>query len=104
MKALATVESLEKINLFPATRREEIMQNVAALAATPQMSVPLMRDMGMPMEYMYRPAATAKALFESELVDQIDKYENRVVVRQVQTTGDELQGVMFPKVEVGIDG
>lgn len=104
MRLSVTTTTLEKISVFPATEAEEISQNVAALAVTPAMSVPLLREMGLPSKYLYAPENLAKAIYDAELTDQVDKYESRAKVVSMDATWDEEKGIMFPTVEVETNG
>jgi len=92
-----------KINLSPETEIDEIMQNIAVLLATPKGSVPLDRDMGLPMAFLDKPVPVAEALLVAEVNEVVPLYEPRVVV--VNTTFEfdaDDPGRMVPIVEVEV--
>ena len=52
MAYIVKAYDLTKINLAPATREEEILQNVAVIISTPKFSVPLDRGLGMAQRFL----------------------------------------------------
>ena len=95
---------ISKINLSPETEIEEILQNIAVLLSTPKGSVPLDRDLGLPMAFLDKPAPVAEAILVAEVNEVIPMYEPRVTV--VNTTFEfdsNNPGRMIPVVEVEIN-
>lgn len=99
----AAIDLLEDVNLEPEDEAVEIAQNVAALVATPQGSVPLERGMGMPMKYLDLPPRIAIRQLEAEVNAVLDEYEPRAEFQAVwnEETDD---GSMSPRVEVILNG
>lgn len=94
-----------KINLAPKTTTEEILQNLTMLLSTPKYTVPLDRDFGLSQRFIDKPApAVAEALFVSEILDAIEKYEPRVKVESVTFEQGDTPGMLIPRVEVVIIG
>jgi hypothetical protein len=79
MQTVLAVSSdlLEEIDLNPTDEVSEIAQNVAALLNTPKGSVPLMREMGLPMKFRDLPQNIAVKRLEMEMTTALDAYEPR---------------------------
>ncbi|WP_113673761.1 GPW/gp25 family protein [Vallitalea guaymasensis] len=95
------------INLSPESLTEEVLQNVAMIISTPQYTVPLDRGFGLPRRFIDKPLPVARAILVSEVLDAIEKYEPRAVVRNISFVQDEQNikdGKLIPQVEVIIDG
>lgn len=92
----------DKINLAPETREEEILQNLSMLLSTPKFTVPLDRDFGLSQRFVDKPLPVAEALFVSEILDAIEKYEPRVEVDGVTFEQGDTPGMLIPRVEVNI--
>jgi phage baseplate assembly protein W len=95
---------LTNIDLAPTNEVEEILQNIATLLATPTLSVPLDRGLGLPQRFLDKPLSIAQNIIVSEVMDAIDIYEPRAEVVNVNFTGDGLTGKLIPIVEVEIRG
>ena len=67
MAYIVKAYDLTKINLAPATREEEILQNVAVIISTPKFSVPLDRGLGMAQRFLDKPIQTAQPILISEV-------------------------------------
>ena len=104
MLVMITGESLATININPETVVDEVMQNVAALALTPRGSVPLLRGMGMPMDFKDRPMAIAAEIYEAEMQSVMDSYEPRAALLQAKGRPNELAGWLAETLEVEING
>lgn len=97
-------DGLRNLNLDPETDEEEVAQNVVALGMTPQGTVPLERAMGMPMKYLHRHTISAKAIYESELIDQMDQYETRAALAGAAYDFTSNDDILRPLLEVEIIG
>lgn len=100
-----TVTSGGKIKIAPATRTEEILQNVQNIVSTPKGSVPLDRAFGISTEFVDKPLAVSKAMFTAEIVEAVSLYEPRAKVLEVAFEEDEnrlVDGRLIPRVEVEI--
>ena len=93
---------LETINFAPATREEEILQNIAVILSTPQFSVPLDRGLGLAQRFVDKPIPTAQPILISEVLDAIEAYEPRVEVLEVTFALGDTPGALIPIVEVNI--
>lgn len=90
------------INLAPATKIEEILQNVRTILGTVKFSVPLDREFGISGDAVDKPMLQAEAILSSEIFAQIKRYEPRVSITEITFTGD-INGRLTPKVTVKIN-
>ena len=90
------------INFAPATKAEEILQNIRCILVTMKFSVPLDRDFGIDSSFLDAPMEMAKAKMITEIVTAINKYEPRASVTQIDWEHD-IDGILRPKVQVRID-
>lgn len=97
-------DALDVIDLNPATTAGEVAQNVAALALTPIGSCPILRGMGMGMEFMDRAMEAASELYEAELSMAVDAWEPRAFVVAAEGQTDEEHGWLIERLEVEVDG
>ena len=96
---------LSDINLAPESEVEEVLQNVAALLATYQQSVPMGRDIGIRGEFVDKPMPAAEAILVAEVNDAIPLWEPRATVVSASIEYDsDNPGKMIPVVEVEING
>lgn len=102
MAYIVKAYDLTKINLAPATREEEILQNVAVIISTPKFSVPLDRGLGMAQRFLDKPIQTAQPILISEVLDAIEEYEPRAEVENVSFVVGDRPGAMIPIAEVNI--
>ena len=83
---------------------ESVLQNIAILLTTKQLSVPLYRHFGLPMDFLDKPINVAKNLMIAEIYDAIKIYEPRATIVGVTFAIDESQpGKLIPIVEVDIN-
>ncbi|MCP4747972.1 MAG: GPW/gp25 family protein [Desulfobacteraceae bacterium] len=88
-----------------ATGIQEIIQNVKIILSTQKGTVPLDRDFGLDLSFLDAPTPVAKALAVSEIIEEVEKQEPRVLVKSVewiQSQTDEMDGKMVPKVLIQI--
>lgn len=76
---------------------EEIVENAGTIASCTRGTVPFCRDMGI-ANYTGKNVINAAAHLESELIDQIEEWEERAVVRSV--TFENEDSVLIPKVVI----
>lgn len=94
-----------KINLFPQTIVEEVMQNIRTLLSTIVGSVPLDRELGMEATFIDEPEPRAMMRLSIFALETIQEYEPRVEVTNIDFVplpDDALDGRMYPKVTVRI--
>lgn len=93
---------LEHINFAPATKKEEILQNIAVILSTPKFSVPLDRGLGLAQRFIDKPMQAAQPILISEVLDAIEAYEPRVTVLDVTFSLGDTPGKLIPVVEVEV--
>jgi phage baseplate assembly protein W len=96
---------LGKINLFPATIVEEIIQNIQTLLTTVLGSVPLDRDLGIEAVFIDEPEPRGMMKLSIYAMETIQENEPRVEVTNIEfvpLTNDALDGRLYPKVTVRI--
>lgn len=86
----------------PATKADEIAQNIRVLIGTVKCDIPLARDMGIDAEYLHKPQPVAETLLYQSIADAIDTYEPRAELVGIEYTEDAESGVIKPVVEVEI--
>lgn len=97
-EAFEIVADARKINLYPKTELEEIIQNIHTLLTTPIGSVPLYRAFGIDTTLVDSPLMVAKARLSSEIFRLIERYEPRVTVTEIAF--DMKENMLIPKVKV----
>lgn len=95
-------DQLDGVDFAPATEHKEILQNVRCIIATVKQSVPLDRAFGIDASFVDKPMVVAQAMFTSEIISAIQKYEPRVEVESVDWSGS-IDGILTPKVRVSIN-
>lgn len=101
-----TVFAGEKKDLkfSPESTVEEILQNVWLIITSAKYDFPLARNMGLDIGFLDRPIETAKALSVNETYEQVEAYEPRARVIDIEFITDNRVGKIIPKVEVEIIG
>lgn len=98
-----TADNATKITLAPASVLEEVLQNVAMIISTPRNTAPLARDIGLSNRFIDMPIPVAEAVLMAEVLDAIEQYEPRAVVKNVSFERDERTGKTIPRLEVEIE-
>lgn len=88
------------VDFGPENENLEILQNVRTILSTPQSSVPLDRDFGLPWAEVDGPISIVKAKLTSAIVESVEKYEPRVRVTEVTFDGEGMDGIIRPRVKV----
>lgn len=57
-----------------------VIRNVALLLSTRQGTIPMYRDFGLPMAWVHRPLAAARALAVNEVVEALARFEPRATL------------------------
>lgn len=99
---LEVSQTATRVDFFPATIIDEIVQNVYTIISTPEFSVPLYRKFGNQMSYLDSPDEMMKARTISEIMDKVEEFESRVVVEEVKFRGNQLDGRVYPAVTIRI--
>lgn len=87
--------SPKAINFNPTDVIEEIYQNINTILSTYKFTVPLFRDFGFDAKFIDRPMSILSPLYVKEVVETIEKYEERVIVEEVKMTA-EIDGIAYP--------
>lgn len=96
-------ETLTRIRLNETDVVSSVLQNIAIILTTRQMTVPLYRNFGLPMQFVDKPTEVAKAMMIAEIIEAINEFEPRAEVVDVSFRTDALKpGVLIPIVEVEI--
>lgn len=94
---------LSKITLNETDPIKSVLQSIAIILRTRQMSVPLYRDFGLPMQFLDKPMPAARPLMIAEIRDAILAYEPRANVLGIDFAPDpNIPGKLIPTVEVEI--
>lgn len=104
MTITTDVSILNEIN-YNATGAEEIIQNVAFLLSTYQMSCPLDREFGW-IPDLDGPIQRAQQINIARIIEAIHKFEPRAIVESVryeQSSDDAQRGLLKPIVKVVIE-
>jgi len=95
-----TIESAP-ISFAPASKTEEIVQNVRILLTTLQGTVPLNRSIGIDASFLDEPLPLAKVQLTSAIIEAVAFYEPRVSVERVEFQEDAVNGKLVPTVYLG---
>ena len=87
----------KNINFRPATVLEEIYQNINTILSTYKFTVPLFREFGFTAEFIDRPLTVLLPVYVREVVETIEKYEQRVLIEEVKLNGD-IEGKAYPTI------
>lgn len=90
------------LNLAPATRVEEVLQNVRMIISTVKYSVPMDRAFGIDGVIVDRPINMAKAHLSNEIFRAVHRYEPRAVIESIAFDGDE-SGKLTPRIKIRIN-
>lgn len=93
---------IDGVDFVPSSTYKEILQNVQCIIATVKRSVPLDREFGIDASFVDKPTVVAQAMYASEIVEAVQKYEPRAVVESVNWEGN-IDGILKPKVRITIN-
>lgn len=79
---------LKDVDFAPASKYEEILQNVRTIITTMKMTVPMDREFGINGDLIDLPIAAAQARLTGEIVAAVAKYEPRAQVISVAYEGN----------------
>ena len=89
---------LKEIDLAPANEYQEVLQNVAVILDTIQGSCPIFRDFGLPGSLYGRPQSVVENMLVGYLYEQIEEFEPRAVISDVQFEHDAATGRTIPLI------
>ena len=87
---------LKEIDLAPKNEHQEVLQNVAVILDTVQGSCPMFRDFGLPGSLYGRPQNVVESILVGYLYDQIEEFEPRAVVADIQFEHNAATGQTIP--------
>lgn len=87
---------LKEIDLAPANVHQAVLQNIAVILDTVQGSCPMFRDFGWPGSLYGRPQPVVENIMVGYLYDQIEEFEPRARVADIQFEHDAATGRTIP--------
>ncbi len=87
---------------FSASGNDEIIRNIRTILTTRAGTVVMDRDFGVNMDIADLPMEVAKNRLTMEYIKKIKKYEPRAEVKKVTFGYDAVNGVLKPKVVIGL--
>lgn len=95
----------QNIKLAPETTTEEILQNIQIIISSPKFSVPLERGLGLTTKFLDAPTERAKAIFQAEIFEAIEKFEPRAKIKNISFVESKNEGLgkLVPVLEVDIN-
>lgn len=91
---------LENIDLDPQSTRAEVLQNVAIIMASVQKSCPMVRGLGIDGSIYGRPLPVIQNLLVAEIYDQIEMYEPRAIIGDVEFETENGTGQIIAVVAI----
>lgn len=91
---------LKNIDLAPANKYQEVLQNIAVILDTIQKSAPMLRGMGIPGGLYGRPLPVVENILVGEIYDQIEEYEPRAILGGVTFEREDMTGRLIPIIEL----
>ncbi|MHB0864766.1 GPW/gp25 family protein [Paenibacillus sp. SEL3] len=79
-----TLSGTRSIDFAPATKEEELRQNLFVLLTTWRGSVVLNRQFGFDPGALDEPTEVSKALITSQIYELVGEYEPRILIQEVQ--------------------
>ena len=89
---------LKEIDLAPANEYQEVLQNVAVILDTTQGSCPMFRDFGLPGSLYGRPQNIVENMMVGYLYEQIEEFEPRANISDIQFEHDAATGRTIPLI------
>lgn len=92
--------------IIGATGVTEIIQNVRIILSTIRGSVFLDRDFGLNPDFIDLPQVQAAFRYREEIINQIERYEPRVTVLEINFKTDQnnlMEGSLLPVVKIEIN-
>lgn len=89
---------LKEIDLAPKNEHQEVLQNVAIILDTIQGTCPMFRDFGLPGSLYGRPQNVVENMLAGYLYEQIEQFEPRAVITDIQFEHDEETGRAVPAI------
>ncbi|MCL2563613.1 MAG: hypothetical protein FWE08_06220 [Oscillospiraceae bacterium] len=103
MRYTVSSNQLKKVNLAPATKAEEILQNILVIVASISGCNCLARDIGIRGDYKGRPLSAVRSFIVGQVHEQIFLHEPRAEVVSTTVSENHLTGELQITLEVEID-
>ncbi len=104
MRYKVSSQDLSHLRLGETDTVEAILRNVAVILATPQGSVPLYRDFGLPWDFVDKPIPIARTMMVAPIREALERWEPRAAFAAIDFQLDPARpGRLIPVVEVEID-
>jgi phage baseplate assembly protein W len=87
---------------FDAAGNDEIVQNIKTILTTRAGTVPMDRDFGVDMDIADLSMEAVKNQLTVDYINKIKKYEPRAEVQKVTFEYDAANGIIKPKVVIGL--
>jgi phage baseplate assembly protein W len=87
---------------FGANGNDEIIRNIKTILTTRAGTVVMDRDFGVNMDIADLPMEAAKNRLTVEYIKKVKKYEPRAEVKKVTFGYDAVNGILKPKVVIGL--
>ena len=100
---MVTVDAIPAKVVYGAAGIMEVMQNVRTILGTRKGTVPLDRSFGIDFSFLDDPLPLAQARLKTEVFQQIRKYEPRAILREINFSGNPLEGQLYPNVKIEVD-
>ena len=88
------------IDLDPSNVHKEVLQNADIILDRIRKSIPLVRGLGIPGEYLGRPLNVVENEIIAEIYDQFDQYEPRAIIGGIRIESNYMTGQLIPIVEI----
>jgi len=103
MSYRVSARDIENLTLNETDRVRAVLQNVAIILMTPQMSIPLFRNFGLPRKFIDKPLPLAKTVLIAEVAEAIQNFEPLAAIKNITfETDGENPGTVIPVVEVDV--
>lgn len=89
---------LTEIDFAPENEHQAVLQNVAIILATVQESCPMFRDFGLPSSMYGRPQPVIETIMIGKLYEQIEQFEPRAIISEIQFEVDAITGRTVPVI------
>lgn len=91
---------LENIDLDPQNTHAEVLQNVAIILASIQKSCPMVRGLGIDGSIYGRLLPVIQNLLVAEIYDQIETYEPRAIIGDIEFETDNKTGQIITVLSI----
>lgn len=98
-----SVDTLSPNVIYGASGVTEVIQNVRTIITTRKGTVPLDREFGIDFSLLDSPFPSARAKLQSEIFQQVKKYESRATIAEISFNNDPSTGKLNPTVKIEVN-